>query len=122
MRPAVLAMLLACVALGVAGQLSLKHGVRIWSAASAGAVPPVWKALGQPYVLLGFGLYGASSLVWLAVLAQAPLSVAYPMLSLGYVGVALLSRLLFGEPLTATKLSGILLVCLGVALLAQGSR
>ena len=121
MSPEVVLLILTCVALGVAGQLSLKQATAGVSA--SGGLDGAWLArvLAQPLVWLGLGLYGVSSLLWLVVLARAPLSVAYPMLSLGYVAVAILGRLLFAEALTATKVAGILLVCLGVALLAQGA-
>ena len=121
MSLSVLLLVLACVALGVAGQLSLKQGMRAFADPPGVPVGLLAQAIVQPYVLLGIGFYGISSLLWLVVLARAPVSVAYPMLSLGYVAVAILSRFLFAEPLTAAKLLGILLVCLGVALLAQGS-
>ena len=121
MSPSVLLLVLVCVALGVAGQLSLKQGMNAFADRRSFDPGLLAQAVVQPYVLLGMGFYGISSLLWLVVLARAPLSVAYPMLSLGYVAVAVLSRVLFAEPLTAVKLFGILLVCFGVALLAQGS-
>lgn len=121
MSPSTVLLVLVCVALGVAGQLSLKHGIKALAARPGLEMGLLAQAVLQPYVWLGLALYGISALLWLLVLARAPLSVAYPMLSLGYVAVAILSRLLFAEPLTAAKLLGILLVCFGVALLAQGS-
>lgn len=121
MSASVLLLVLVCVALGVAGQLSLKHGMNAFAGRPGFDLGLLARAVVQPYVLLGMGFYGISSLLWLVVLARAPLSVAYPMLSLGYVAVAVLSRFLFAEPLTSVKLFGILLVCFGVALLAQGS-
>ena len=121
MTPSVLLLVLVCVTLGVAGQLSLKQGMTAFAGQPGLEVRLLAQAVLQPYVLLGIGFYGVSTLLWLVVLARAPLSVAYPMLSLGYVAVAVLSRLLFAEPLTAAKLFGILLVCFGVALLAHGS-
>ena len=118
----VIPLVLTCVALGVAGQLAMKYGVGLSGQGGGSGWAAPWRLLQQPMVLVGLGLYAASSLLWLTVLSRAPLSVAYPMLSLGYVGVALLSRWLFAEPLSPLKVWGILLVCTGVALLAQGSR
>ena len=69
----------------------------------------------------GMFCYGASLCVWLAALAKAPVSVAYPMLSLGYVAVAWASVLWLGESLSAAKLLGIALICVGVVLVSRSS-
>jgi len=58
-------------------------------------------------------------LVWLIVLAKAEVSYAYPLISLGYVFTAILARLLFGEAVSATRMVGILVTCLGVFLIAR---
>lgn len=120
MNLASLLLILACVALGVFGQLALKQGMLALGGQLEPRVGILLQAVTQPFVLLGLGLYAVSMALWLLVLTRAPLSVAYPMLSLGYVVVAVLSRWLFAEPLTGVKMLGILLVCFGVALLAQG--
>src|ERR1700730_16281324 len=62
----------------------------------------------------GMVCYGASLCVWVAALAKAPVSTAYPMLSLGYVVVAAVSVAWLGETLTASKILGIALICTGV--------
>jgi multidrug transporter EmrE-like cation transporter len=69
----------------------------------------------------GMICYGASLCVWLAALAKAPVSTAYPMLSLGYVVVAAVSVGWLGETLTPAKIAGITLICLGVVLLTRSS-
>jgi multidrug transporter EmrE-like cation transporter len=69
----------------------------------------------------GMICYGASLCVWLAALAKAPVSTAYPMLSLGYVVVAVVSVGWLGESLTPVKMAGIALICLGVVLVTRSS-
>ena len=69
----------------------------------------------------GMLCYAASICVWLGALSKAPVSTAYPMLSLGYVVVAFASVLWLGETLTPTKVFGIALICLGVVLLSRNS-
>jgi multidrug transporter EmrE-like cation transporter len=69
----------------------------------------------------GIICYGASLCVWLAALAKAPVSTAYPMLSLGYVVVAVVSVGWMGESLTPVKIAGIALICLGVVLVTRSS-
>jgi multidrug transporter EmrE-like cation transporter len=74
--------------------------------------PPFWT---------GMVCYGASLCVWLAALSKAPVSTAYPMLSLGYVVVAVVSVGWFGESMTPANIAGIALICLGVVLLTRSS-
>ena len=69
----------------------------------------------------GMFCYGASLCVWIAALTKAPVSTAYPMLSLGYVVVAAVSVGWLGETLTPAKLLGIALICAGVVLVSRSS-
>jgi multidrug transporter EmrE-like cation transporter len=67
----------------------------------------------------GMLCYAASVCVWVAALSKAPVSTAYPMLSLGYVVVAAVSVAWLGETLTPAKMLGIALICTGVLLVSR---
>ena len=69
----------------------------------------------------GMLCYAASICVWLGALSKAPVSTAYPMLSLGYVVVAAVSVAWLGESLTPAKMLGIALICTGVVLVSRNS-
>jgi multidrug transporter EmrE-like cation transporter len=69
----------------------------------------------------GMLCYSASVCVWVAALTKAPVSTAYPMLSLGYVVVAAVSVAWLGEALTPAKVLGIALICAGVALVSRSA-
>jgi multidrug transporter EmrE-like cation transporter len=69
----------------------------------------------------GMLCYAASVCVWVAALSKAPVSTAYPMLSLGYVVVAAISVAWLGETLTPAKMLGIALICTGVLLVSRNS-
>jgi multidrug transporter EmrE-like cation transporter len=69
----------------------------------------------------GMLCYGVSVCVWVAALSKAPVSTAYPMLSLGYVVVAAVSVAWLGESLTPAKMLGIALICTGVLLVSRSS-
>jgi multidrug transporter EmrE-like cation transporter len=69
----------------------------------------------------GMLCYSASVCVWVAALTKAPVSTAYPMLSLGYVVVAAVSVAWLGETLTPAKVLGIALICAGVALVSRSA-
>lgn len=118
----VLALIMVDVALNVVGQLSLKYGMSKLGnfALSWSTLPPVFvRAAFNPYVCLGLLCYGLGFLVWLVVLAKAEVSYAYPLISLGYVFTAILARLLIGETVTMTRMTGIMIICLGVFLVAR---
>jgi multidrug transporter EmrE-like cation transporter len=74
--------------------------------------PPFWA---------GMFCYAASVCVWLAALSKAPVSTAYPMLSLGYVVVAAVSVVWLGESMAPAKVLGIALICAGVFLVSRSS-
>src|SRR5690606_7205893 len=101
-----LLLVLFSVSLGVAGQLFMKQGTLALGGLRA-EIPALVRAVLQPYVLVGFACYGVASISWLIVLSRVPLSIAYPMLSLGYAAVAVLSWYFFGEPLSPVKLAEI---------------
>jgi multidrug transporter EmrE-like cation transporter len=67
----------------------------------------------------GMLCYATSVCVWLAALSKAPVSTAYPMLSLGYIVVAAISALWLGETLSPAKVLGIALICAGVVLVSR---
>ena len=47
----------------------------------------------DPYILIGFALYGAGTILWLFVLARVDVSVAYPWIGLAVVMTMSLSLL-----------------------------
>ncbi len=118
----VLALILLDVVLNVMGQLSLKYGMSKVGhfALSVTTLPPVFlQAATSLHVLFGLLCYGLGFLVWLIVLAKTEVSYAYPLISLGYVFTAILARMLFGEALSATRMAGIVVTCVGVFLIAK---
>lgn len=69
-------------------------------------------------LLTGLVLYGMAFLLYAAALARLPLNVAHPILTAGAVAaVALLSALIFNEPMYPTRVAGIVLVIVGVVLI-----
>lgn len=62
-------------------------------------------------------LLGCAMLVWLMVLQHVPVSVAYPMLSLNFIFIALAARWLWKEPISLRHWLGIALIVGGVAVM-----
>jgi multidrug transporter EmrE-like cation transporter len=70
-------------------------------------------------ILAGLAGYVVSVVVWILALSRVPVSIAYPMLSVGYIVNALAASELFSESLTAQKLVGIGFIIVGVWLVAR---
>ena len=113
------------VGLNAAAQLLLKGATRIAGplVSDAGRIEwPNATALLQTLPLWGgLACYGVSLLMWLAALSRLPVSVAYPMLSVGYVVNAAAAAFLFGEALSMQKMIGIGLVTIGVIVLSRAA-
>jgi multidrug transporter EmrE-like cation transporter len=71
-----------------------------------------------PFVL-GALCYVLSLFVWILGLSRVPVSVAYPLLSVGYIVNAIAAHYLFGEAVTATRWLGIGFIVVGVWLVAK---
>src|SRR5262245_34860363 len=73
-------------------------------------------------LILGVSLFLGSSVFYAMGIKGGPLSVLYPMVSLGYVWTMIWSRLFFGEPCTGAKFTGLALILAGVFLVGLGSQ
>ncbi|MBI1730867.1 EamA family transporter [Candidatus Acetothermia bacterium] len=84
-------------------------------------LPYLGKILQNLNVLSGilFGLIAAIS--WLSALPKVQLSYAYPILSLTFVLVALLSALVFKEEISLMQWLGIAVIIFGIYLVSRGS-
>jgi len=117
-----LALILAGVALNAAAQLLLKAGTNAVGqfAFTADNIVPVGTRLAfEPHILAGVTCYVVSLVVWIMGLSRVEVSIAYPMLSLGYLINALAAWYLFGEPLSAMRLAGIAFIIVGVFVIAR---
>lgn len=113
-------LVLCSVAPAVTGQLLLKFAIgrSALSMDTAGPVGYYLRLFSTPLVLVGFLMYGLSSLIWLFILSKMPLSLAYPLVSMGYVLVVFFSWLLLHEHVSTTRIAGVVVICAGVTLLA----
>ncbi len=94
-------LILVSVGLGICGQICLRRGMlkvkegfeggdQKLAAMVKGAPGKVLKSVVTNWqVLLGLFLYVASAASWLVVLADVPLGVAYPFVSITYIAVLL---------------------------------
>jgi undecaprenyl phosphate-alpha-L-ara4N flippase subunit ArnE len=108
LAPATLRLLGFCVAAETVQQL----GFRLGAARGRPAT--------QPLVWLGAALWVVEAIAWVQVLQRAPLSLAFPVMSLTYVAVPLAGVLLLRETPSPRQLLGGGLVALGAICVATG--
>jgi len=117
-----LALILMAVILGAAAQLMLKAGAN-----AVGTFPfdpgtlaaAAFKLAVEPRVLAGVALYAASLVAWILALSRVEVSIAYPMVALGYVITVLAAWWWLGESVTPLRLAGVALIVLGVVVVAK---
>ena len=110
------------IALSVAAQFSLKAGMSSESIKQAMnqsfTLRTFLAILTEKYVLGGFLLYGLGAIVWLGVLSKWNVSKAYPLVGLGFVFTVVVG-FLTGEQVNLGRLTGVLLICVGVFFVAR---
>jgi len=116
------ALVLLGVLLNAAAQLLLKAGTNAighFEFSAANVLPIGWKVATQPYIVGGLSCYVVSVAIWILALSRVEVSIAYPMLSIGYVVNAVAAYFLFGEAVSVQRLVGIGIIVLGVYVVAR---
>ena len=122
MNPVAFALVLIGVLLNAVAQLALKASVREQGAIGltlTDALPTALRIAAEPWLWLGLGCYVVSVVVWILALSRVEVSIAYPMLSIGYIINALVAWAWLGEVLSVNKIAGIAIITVGVIVLAR---
>lgn len=115
-------LVLAAVLLGSLAQLLLKAGttaVGPFAFSSANLLPVGWQLATQPLIMGGILAYGLSLIIWIMALSRVEVSIAYPMVSIGYVLTAIAAWQFLGESLSAMRVAGISVIMVGVFIVAR---
>ena len=117
------AFILSGVLLNACAQLLLKAGTNALGGAititTQNWLPMFVKVLTQWPIVAGLACYGVSVVVWIIGLSRTDVTVAYPMLSLGYVVSAIGAWLLLGEIVSPQRMLALAVIIVGVVLLAR---
>lgn len=120
-NPATFLLIFVSVSLNALAQILLRKAMLVMV-----PLPPLaqfaklaFACITNPYLWGGMASYAVSIGLWLAVLARAQVSVAYPMLSIGYILAAIMSVVFLGETVGLTRILGIGLICAGVFFVAR---
>ncbi|HYF83338.1 MAG TPA: EamA family transporter [Clostridia bacterium] len=104
---------LISIVLGSVGQFLLKLGsadVKL----DRGLVTAALSFILNLNIVISLFCFFSSMIIWVLVLKRLELSIAYPMVSLGYIITMTLAFLFLNEPLRLTKLLGTALIIFGV--------
>jgi multidrug transporter EmrE-like cation transporter len=110
------------VLLNAGAQLLLKAGTNVLGVITLSAdnwAEQFGRMAFEPHIVGGLACYVVSVVVWIVGLSRVPVSIAYPMLSLGYVINAVAAYYIFGETVTLGRWLGIGFIIVGVWLVAR---
>lgn len=117
-------LILTGVLLNAAAQLLLKAGTNAvghFEFHVDNAIPVGWKLATEPHIMSGMACYVISLVIWIMALSRVPVSIAYPMLSIGYVVNAAVAHFWLGEDVNFMRMLGIGVIVLGVFIVARSS-
>ncbi len=100
------AMLLIGTFMASIGQLAFKLGVN-------------YSTISPIYLLLGFVLYGTSTLLYLFVLSRSHLSWTYSFTGLTYIFTNILAFIILNESITPLRWLGIAVITLGAVIVGR---
>ena len=117
------AFIISGVLLNACAQVLLKAGTNAIGGAihltMSNAFETFVKVISQLPILGGLACYALSLVVWIMGLSRTDVTIAYPMLSLGYVVAALGAWMFLGEAVSPQRMLAIAVIMVGVALLAR---
>ena len=113
-------MVFVCTILGAAAQILMKYGLK--AKLPVGTLAVLLAVAANIPIMSGFVLYGMSTAILVMALRNQELSILYPVISLTYVWVAILSLIVFGESMNAYKIAGLAIIVLGVAMLGKTGK
>ena len=116
------AFLLSGVLLNAAAQLFLQAGTNalgVITLTRENWIDQFGRLALEPHLAGGILCYAVSVVVWIIGLSRVPVSIAYPMLSLGYIINAIAAHYLLGEAVTLQRWLGIGFIIVGVWLVAR---
>ena len=122
MTPVALGLVLAAIVLGTCAQLLLKAGINAVGAFAFtldNAMPIGMKLALEPRILGGGTCYVISLALWILALSRVEVSIAYPMVSIGFALNAVLAWWLLGEAVTPIRMLGIGIIIVGVWVVAR---
>ncbi|WP_425041420.1 EamA family transporter [Primorskyibacter sp. S187A] len=110
------------IGLGASGQLLLKIGAgQISQVGRDGGIVSFLISIAMTWQLvLGLVFYAVSALVWIHVLSNVNLSLAYPLIGISFIFVVALGVFVLGESLSMMQIIGCGVILVGITLVLRG--
>jgi uncharacterized membrane protein len=107
----------------VSGHLLIKAGLNAATLAMSPAtgISRVVHSVLHPEVVAGLLIYFLGSVCWMIAVAQREISFLYPLSSINYVLVVIISYVMFAEAISLQRASGVALIVLGMILMNRGT-
>lgn len=110
------------VMLNVAAQLLIKAGtnsIGYFEFSRENILPIGLRLATEPHIVGALFCYALSVVIWILALSRVQVSIAYPLLSMGYVVNAVAAWWFFNEVFNPTKVAGIGVIILGVIIISR---
>jgi drug/metabolite transporter (DMT)-like permease len=113
--------ILAGTFLVAVAQMLIKSGAdRLAQSGQTGLIGTAIGILTIPPLFAGYALYAIFAVMMIYSLKHGEMSVLFPLISLGFVWVAILSVFILHEAMSPLKGAGIAIIVAGVAILGRG--
>ena len=77
--------------------------------------------LSNIWFMLGMGCYVISIGSWMVVLGKVEVSLAYPLLSVGYILTAVIGYFFMGENVNLIRIIGLTFICVGIIIISRSA-
>ena len=115
-------LIFAGVMLNVAAQLMIKAGTNSigYFEFSRNNILPIGVRLAtEPHIIGAIACYALSVVIWTLALSRVQVSIAYPLVSMGYVVNVVAAWWFFNESINPAKVVGISVIILGVVIISR---
>jgi multidrug transporter EmrE-like cation transporter len=115
-------LIFAGVMLNVAAQLMIKAGtnsIGYFEFSRSNVLPIGVRLATEPHIIGAIACYALSVVIWILALSRVQVSIAYPLLSMGYVVNAVAAWWFFNESINPAKVVGISVIILGVIIISR---
>jgi len=120
--PGMILFIILMVTLAGIGQLFIKHGVTAVTDRIGGFPTDIigfFSLVFYPPVFIGLVIYFFFGIAWLKILADVPVSFAFPFLAISYIVIILGSFWFLGESVSSLKIASVVLIIAGVTCLSR---
>ena len=120
--PGMIIFIILMVTLAGIGQLFIKHGVTVVTDQIGGFPSDIMGFIGLVFywpVFIGLVIYFFFGVAWLKILADVPVSFAFPFLAISYIVIIFGSWLFLEENISTLKILAVVLIIGGVVSLSR---